>query len=206
MFDVLLSGKLLKDPINRQTKNGNPFATAFIRVSIDAEQSVFVSLIAFNDLGEKLGRLKIGDSVCPSAHHQASVQASTLTGVLPDGEGLPIFQPRPPSRACRPARPSRSGDLDTTSRAHPRARPLLSDRKRGPSPSPARCWPSRSDLTLMGMAGTSTNATTKGKPIAKRPATFWPEPRASPLPSDRLRSGRNLERHERPARAFPISG
>jgi len=49
-------------------------------------------------------------------------------------------------------------------------------------------------------------AGTKGKPIAKRPATFWPEPRASPLPSDRLRSGRNLERHERPARAFPISG
>jgi len=58
----------------------------------------------------------------------------------------------------------------------------------------------------MGRAGTSTNATTKGKPIAKRPATFWPEPRASPLPSDRLRSGRNQGQAHCQATGYVLAG
>jgi single-stranded DNA-binding protein len=69
MFDVLISGKLLKDPKPGVSRNGNPFTTVSIRVPVPQQNegdpdSVFASAIAFGEEAKKLARLASGDTVC----------------------------------------------------------------------------------------------------------------------------------------------
>jgi single-stranded DNA-binding protein len=63
MLDVLLSGKLIKDPVIRTGASGRSFTTALVRCDTGEEESTLVSVIAFQEAGEKLGRLKSGDGV-----------------------------------------------------------------------------------------------------------------------------------------------
>ena len=63
MLDVLISGKLVRDPVTRTGKSGHPFTTALVRVPVDKEEAVLANVIAFGEAGERLGRLKAGDSV-----------------------------------------------------------------------------------------------------------------------------------------------
>ena len=63
MMSILATGTLAADPQRRQAANGNPFATALLRVPTD-DDSVLVSVICF-DVGacDRLLRLGKGDSV-----------------------------------------------------------------------------------------------------------------------------------------------
>lgn len=64
MLDVLISGKLFRDPQVRIGQSGKPFTTALVRVPVEnGEESMLVSTIAFGEVGERLGRLKSGDPV-----------------------------------------------------------------------------------------------------------------------------------------------
>ncbi|BBL74574.1 single-stranded DNA-binding protein [Methylomagnum ishizawai] len=63
MLDVLLSGKLSRDPLVRVGPSGRPFTTAQIRVPVEGDETLWVSTIAFGEVGERLGRLKAGDAV-----------------------------------------------------------------------------------------------------------------------------------------------
>lgn len=65
MLEVLISGKLLRDPQTRTGPSGKPYSTAMVRASVGSkgEESAVVSVIAFQEEGEKLGRLRAGDAV-----------------------------------------------------------------------------------------------------------------------------------------------
>ena len=68
MLNVLLTGKLAKDPKTGNSRNGQPWTAATIRVPLQPNQegeadSLFVSTIAFGSEAEKLGRLTAGDAV-----------------------------------------------------------------------------------------------------------------------------------------------
>ena len=63
MIDVLLSGRLVRDPVTRTGKSGKDFTTALLRCDVGEEDPVIVSVIAFGGVVEKLGRLKAGDAV-----------------------------------------------------------------------------------------------------------------------------------------------
>lgn len=64
MLEVLISGRLIRDPQTRQGKSGQNFTTALVRVPAGhGEDHVVASVIAFQGEGEKLARLRAGDSV-----------------------------------------------------------------------------------------------------------------------------------------------
>lgn len=49
MIDALIAGKLYGEPLRRTSKNGNPFVTAKLRISMADGQSVFANIIAFRE-------------------------------------------------------------------------------------------------------------------------------------------------------------
>jgi single-stranded DNA-binding protein len=63
MIDALISGRLVRDPMTRTGQSGKPFTTALLRCDTGEEEQTLVSVIAFQEAGEKLGRLKAGDAV-----------------------------------------------------------------------------------------------------------------------------------------------
>jgi single-stranded DNA-binding protein len=63
MLDVLVSGKLVRDPVTRTGKSGKDFCTALLRVDTGEEEQMLVPVIAFQEAAEKLSRLKAGDAV-----------------------------------------------------------------------------------------------------------------------------------------------
>lgn len=91
MLEVLLSGKLLRDPQTRTGQSGKPFTTALVRVPTEREESILVNVIAFQEAGGKLAKLKAGDAVNMAGsgklsawekdgetHHGLSVTASAI--------------------------------------------------------------------------------------------------------------------------------
>ena len=96
MFNVLITGKLLKAPKNSTGKNGSPYTTASVRVPIqgqreDEPDSVFASVIAFGEDAEKLGRLVAGDTVSVSGMARLSTwekDGKTSTGLNVTATGI----------------------------------------------------------------------------------------------------------------------
>jgi single-strand DNA-binding protein len=62
MLDVLIAGKLFRDPKPGRTKTDKPMCSALVRVPM-GEDSVIASVIAFEDVAERLARLRAGDAV-----------------------------------------------------------------------------------------------------------------------------------------------
>jgi single-stranded DNA-binding protein len=79
MIDVLVSGKLIRDPVTRTGQSGKPFTTALLRCDTGEEEQTLVSVIAFQEAAEKLGHLKAGDAV-------AVAGAAKLSSWEKDGE------------------------------------------------------------------------------------------------------------------------
>ena len=66
MIEALISGKLFKKPVQRQSGSGKSFTTAMVRVAC-GEESVFTSVIAFDEAVQKaLMALEAGDGVALS--------------------------------------------------------------------------------------------------------------------------------------------
>jgi single-stranded DNA-binding protein len=63
MFDVLLSGRLVKDPQTRTGASGKPFTTALLICPTEGNASMLASLIGFGEAAARLGRLCKGDAV-----------------------------------------------------------------------------------------------------------------------------------------------
>src|SRR5262249_54905013 len=64
MLSLLASGTLTRDPAQRTSANGKPFATANMRVPTEDGEAMFVSLIAFSpEASGALMALRKGDSL-----------------------------------------------------------------------------------------------------------------------------------------------
>ena len=67
MFDGMISGRLIRNPRMGNTRTGNPMASALLSVRCEQmEATALVSVLAFEQAAEKLGRLEQGDSVSVS--------------------------------------------------------------------------------------------------------------------------------------------
>jgi single-stranded DNA-binding protein len=62
MLVILISGKLLKDPVKRTSATGKPYATALLSVPTDDGQTL-VSCVAFSNVAEQLLSHSQGDSL-----------------------------------------------------------------------------------------------------------------------------------------------
>ena len=81
MLNVLITGKLVKDPRSGIGKNGSDWTSVSVRVPVQpdsegAADSIFCSVIAFGDEAAKLARLSSGDAVSVSG----TAKLSTWTG------------------------------------------------------------------------------------------------------------------------------
>jgi hypothetical protein len=63
MIDALITGKLLKDPVELTGKTGQPFAKFVLSVPTKDGAYALVSGIAFADVAERIGRLHKGDAL-----------------------------------------------------------------------------------------------------------------------------------------------
>jgi single-stranded DNA-binding protein len=63
MIDALISGKLIRDTETKISSKGTAYCNFLLAVPIGEEQPVIVSGIAFNDVAERIGRLKKGDAM-----------------------------------------------------------------------------------------------------------------------------------------------
>lgn len=54
MIDGLIRGTLHDKPLQRNSKNGNPFVTAKVRVTTAQGESLFSNVIAFNDAPRRM--------------------------------------------------------------------------------------------------------------------------------------------------------
>lgn len=80
-INILIGGKLVKDPKPGTGKNGSPYCTASVRISQETQRedepnSVFASLIAFGADAEKLARLRQGDQVSVAGSCRVSTWTS----------------------------------------------------------------------------------------------------------------------------------
>ena len=67
MIDALIAGKLHGKPISKTGPSGKPFVVCKVRVPTQDGDSIFVSVIAFDeDVGRALLALDAGDSVALS--------------------------------------------------------------------------------------------------------------------------------------------
>lgn len=74
MIDALIAGKIFQNPIKRDGKNGNHFATTLVRVPVKDGDSMIVSVIAFDEaVMDGLLRLNEGDSISLSGELQPKV-------------------------------------------------------------------------------------------------------------------------------------
>lgn len=67
MFDGLISGRLIHKPKGGSTKAGKPLAYCLLKVTCEnSEQTLLVSVIAFEERAEALMKLDSGDSLSVS--------------------------------------------------------------------------------------------------------------------------------------------
>ena len=62
-LNLLASGTLAHDPVERQTDGGKVYATSSMRTPIENAEPVFLSLIAFGPTAQALLALAKGDSI-----------------------------------------------------------------------------------------------------------------------------------------------
>lgn len=65
MMEILIAGRLLRDPATKTGPSGKPYTTALVKTPMGTkgEESIVVSVIAFEGEAERLGRLRAGDAV-----------------------------------------------------------------------------------------------------------------------------------------------
>ena len=81
MLNVLITGKLVKDPRSGIGKNGSNWTSVSVRVPVQSDSegaadSIFCSVIAFGDEAAKLARLSSSDAVSIAG----TAKLSTWTG------------------------------------------------------------------------------------------------------------------------------
>ena len=72
MIRALVSGCLYADPAVRMSQAGKPFTTARLRADNKDGNLVWVSLVAFSELGERLATLKANAAIAVSGKLEVS--------------------------------------------------------------------------------------------------------------------------------------
>lgn len=76
MIRVLTTGTVYADPAARTSQAGKPFTTAKLRADGKDGSTVWVSLVAFADLAERLATLKAGAAIAVSGRAEVSAYLS----------------------------------------------------------------------------------------------------------------------------------
>ena len=76
MIRALCSGTLHSDPVSRTSANGNAFVTAKLRADDKNGNTIWCSIIAFGDVGERLAALRAGAALSVSGRCELSAWLS----------------------------------------------------------------------------------------------------------------------------------
>ena len=110
MIRCLVSGKLHDAPQSRMSQSGNPFTTAKLRADGKDGATVWTSIIAFGEPGERLATLKAGDALSVSGRAEVNAwldkSGEPRAGLSVVVEELATLRskPRPPSESRQPSR------------------------------------------------------------------------------------------------------
>jgi single-stranded DNA-binding protein len=65
-IDVLINGKLIKDPALKTSQNDNLYCQFLLSVSVGEAENIVISGIAFGETAERIAQLKKGDALAVS--------------------------------------------------------------------------------------------------------------------------------------------
>lgn len=101
---VHVSGTLAADPVQRIGQSGKRFTTASIR-SGGGDEAIFVNLIAFREVAERLAELRRGDAVSVSGRGElrswTAKDGSERTSLAIAANEIAAAKPRPRAKGVR---------------------------------------------------------------------------------------------------------
>ncbi|CAG1022896.1 hypothetical protein DOJK_01969 [Patescibacteria group bacterium] len=90
MIDALISGKLLKDTELKTSANNNQYCNFLLSVHTGDPAPMVVSGIAFNEVAEKIARLKKGDALTVAGSLKPSEWTDKTTGETRHGLNVTV--------------------------------------------------------------------------------------------------------------------
>jgi single-strand DNA-binding protein len=110
MIDVLLAGKLIKDPSTRTGPSGKPYTQFLLSCHIGEEQPVVVSGIAFSETAQRIGLLKKGDPLCVIGSLKPSEWQDKTTGETKHGLSVTVNNSLSPYDIIKKRKPTPKPD------------------------------------------------------------------------------------------------
>jgi single-stranded DNA-binding protein len=90
MIDALINGKLIKDTVLRSSANGNNFCNFMLTVSTGEPKPMVITGIAFNEVAERITRLKKGDALTVTGALKPSEWQDKTTGETKHGLNVTV--------------------------------------------------------------------------------------------------------------------
>jgi single-strand DNA-binding protein len=90
MIDALISGKLIKDPVQKIGQSGKPFCNFMLAVPVADGEPILVSGIAFSETAEKIAKLQKGDALSVTGSLKPTEWADRATGELKRGLSVTV--------------------------------------------------------------------------------------------------------------------
>lgn len=110
MIRAPITGNLYGDPQARTSQAGKPFTTAKVRADGKDGNSLWVSLVAFNELAERLAGLKANNAVAVSGRAELNAYTNKAgepvagLSIVVDELATPKAKPKPKPAPNRPTR------------------------------------------------------------------------------------------------------
>lgn len=80
MIDALISGRLIRDPALKTGPSGKAYCNFLLSVAVGEEPAVIVSGIAFQEVAERIARLRKGDALSVTGSLKPSTWTDKQTG------------------------------------------------------------------------------------------------------------------------------
>lgn len=90
MIDALINGKLLKDTELKTSANGNDYCNFMLQVSTGEPSQMLITGIAFNEVAERIARLKKGDALTVTGALNSTKWTDKTTGETKQGLNVTV--------------------------------------------------------------------------------------------------------------------
>jgi single-stranded DNA-binding protein len=90
MIESLISGKLLKDTQLRESAKSTKFCNFILSVAVGEKTETIITGIAFNEIAERIARLKKGDALTVIGQLKPNEWADKSTGKVRHGLNITV--------------------------------------------------------------------------------------------------------------------
>ncbi|MGH8558640.1 MAG: single-stranded DNA-binding protein [Methylococcales bacterium] len=90
MINALTTGTLIRDPVTRTARNGNPYTHFLLTVPVGDGETTLATGIAFGDPAEKIAKFKRGDAIAVVGTMKPSIWPDKTTGEIRHGLNIVV--------------------------------------------------------------------------------------------------------------------